>query len=105
MEVLAAGFPLQSQIEHASRSSNEFCGIDFGPPDQRSLKEKIGIPALAVDGKQPKDITRPPRGVSPWDLEGETRPQAIEDLFRIHAQEHRHLFTGLLDSVADLVHA
>ena len=105
MEVLAAGFPLQGQIEHASGSSNEFCGIDFGPPDQRSLKEKIGIPALAVDGKQPKDITRPPRGVSPWDLEGETRPQAIEDLFRIHSQENGHLFAGLLDSVADFVHA
>ena len=105
MEVLAAGFPLQSQIEHASCSSNEFGRIDFGPPHERSLEKKIGISTLAVNGKQPKDITRPPRGVSPWDLEGETRPQAIEDLFRIHAQEHRHLFTGLLDSVADLVHA
>lgn len=74
MEVLAAGFPLQGQIEHASGSSNEFCGIDFGPPHERSLKEEIGIPAFAMDGEQPKDIPRPPRGVSPWDLKGETCP-------------------------------
>ena len=105
MEVLAAGFPLQGQIEHASGSSNEFCGIDFGPPHERSLKEEIGIPAFAMDGEQPKDIPRPPRGVSPWDLKGETRPQAIEDLFRIHTQENGHLFAGFLDSFADLMHA
>ena len=74
MEVLAAGFPLQSQIEHASCSSNEFGRIDFGPPHERSLEKKIGIPAFAVNGKQPKDVPGPPRGVSPWDLKGETCP-------------------------------